>query len=674
MPNRLINESSPYLLQHANNPVDWFPYSEEAFEKARQENKPMLFSIGYSSCHWCHVMEKESFENEEIAHIMNENFICVKVDREERPDVDHFYMDAVQLLYGHGGWPLNCFTSSDGKPFWGGTYFKQDQWKEILKNVSSVFKGQYSEFIEQAAEVTDRIMKNSNVMPESGLHVLDDDYFQEIMYLLRQHLDTNMGGMSGAPKFPMPEVLQMLLRYYHAFKKDFALEHVVKTLHFMSRGGIFDQIGGGFARYSVDNKWKVPHFEKMLYDNALLVSLYCNAYRMTNDPYFKAVVVETLEFVKRELTSPEGLFYSSLDADSDGTEGFYYTWTREEFDEVLGAYSELIAEYYGLGSEGVWLHKRCVLFRPFQDEEFAKQHFLSTEELHSLLDHCKSLLMEERSKRVRPGLDDKVLLSWNALMIRAYADAYSTFGTTEYLGIALNAARFISSAFRNPGEGYFHTWKNGKARIAAFLDDYIFFAEACLSIYQITLDNTWLGEAESLVKYALSNFSDPESGLFFFSESKHHCIVRKTDIYDSVVPSSNSAMARLLFAMGTITGKNAYLELSQQMLGGMTGKLLSYPTSYANWVSLALEISRPFYVIAVVGEDAHEKIQEFGRQYLPFAMIAGSTMPGDLPYIRNRFVDGKTLIHLCNETACFAPVDSVDKAMDLLKIGFKLAE
>lgn len=674
MPNRLINESSPYLLQHANNPVDWYPYSEEAFEKAREENKPILFSIGYSACHWCHVMESESFENEEIAKMMNDHFVCVKVDREERPDVDHFYMDAVQLLYGHGGWPLNCFTSPDGKPFWGGTYFKPEQWKEILKNVSSLYKGQYNDFIEQASEVTDRILKNSNVTLDSEALTLDEDYFQEIMYLLRQHLDNTTGGMSGAPKFPMPEVLQMLLRYYSAFRKDFALEHVVKTLHFMAKGGIFDQISGGFARYSVDNQWKVPHFEKMLYDNALLVSLYCNAYRITHDPLFKDVVEETLDFIKQSMTSPEGLFYSSLDADSEGTEGFFYTWTREEFDEVLGTYSELMAEYYGMGTEGVWLHKRCVLYRPFDDDEFAQQHFLSTEELKALINHCKSLLVEQRNKRVKPGLDDKVLLSWNALMIRAYADAYSTFGNAEYLGIALNAARFISSALKNPGGGYFHTWKKGKARIAAFLDDYTFFAEACLSIYQITLDNTWLGEAESLVKFALSNFSDPESGLFFFSESRHHCIARKTEIYDSVVPSSNSAMARLLFAMGTITGKNAYLEVATQMMSGMTSKIINYPTSYANWVSLALEMSRPFYVIAVVGADAHEKIQEFGKHYLPFAMIAGSTVPGDLPYIRNRFVADKTLIHICNDSACFAPVDSVDKAMDLLKLGLKLAD
>jgi len=674
MPNRLINETSPYLLQHALNPVDWYPYGEEAFEQARTLNKPMLFSIGYSSCHWCHVMEKESFENEGIARLMNDLFICVKVDREERPDVDHFYMDAVQLLYGHGGWPLNCFTTPDGKPFWGGTYFKPEQWREILKNVASLYKSQNSDFLEQASEVTHRVLQNSYISSDGNEHNLDNEYFDEVMYMLRQHLDPVHGGMKGTPKFPMPGVLQLLLHYHHAFNNEAALEHVLKSLGNMAMGGIFDQVGGGFSRYSVDNKWRIPHFEKMLYDNALLVSMYCSAYRITQRDILKSVVEETLEFIKRELTSPEGLFYSSLDADSEGQEGYYYTWTREEFDETLGAYSGLIAEYYGLGSEGGWLHKRCILFRPYDDDDFAQQHFLSSEELQALVKHCKVLLRERRNKKIRPGLDDKVLMSWNALMIKAFADAYATFGNSEYLGIALNAARLIGSLLKNPEGGYFHTWKDGKARIPAFLDDYTFFADACVSIYQLTLDNTWLNMAESLVKYALTQFADPDSGLFYFSESRHRCIIRKTETYDSVVPSSNSSLARLLFAMGTMTGKQAYLDLSSHMLSFMTGKIINFPTSYANWASLALEKSRPFYVIAVVGEEAHEKIREFGMQYLPFALLAGSTVPGDLPYIRNRFVPGKTLIHICNENACFAPVDSVEKAMDLLKLGFKIAE
>ncbi len=674
MPNRLIHETSPYLLQHANNPVDWYPYGEEAFEKARAENKPMLFSIGYSSCHWCHVMEHESFENEAIAALMNEHFVCVKVDREERPDVDHFYMDAVQLLYGHGGWPLNCFALADGRPFWGGTYFKPDQWKDILKNVSGIFRNQPGDFTEQASEVTERLMQNNRVTSDGEELNLDRDYFEEIIYMLRQHLDTSFGGMNGAPKFPMPTVLQLLLRCHYAFHKDFLLEHVTRTLDFMAMGGIFDQVGGGFARYSVDNKWKVPHFEKMLYDNALLVSLYCDAYRITGDESHREVVEDVLTFVTRELTSPEGLFYSSLDADSQGEEGRYYTWTREEMEETLGSYTDLMVEYFGMGTEITGSQKECILYRPVKPENFARPHFLSAEEMRSLVKHCRALLLEKRNQRIRPGLDDKVLLSWNALMIKAFADAYSAFGNAEYLGSALNAARFILSAMQNPAGGYFHTWKNGKARIAGFLDDYVFFADACLSIYRITLDNTWLGEAESLVKYAIMHFGDPESGLFFFSEAKHKCIIRKTEIYDSVIPSSNSAFARLLHALGTITGKNAYLELSNQMLAGMREKILNYPTSYANWAILALEKSLPYYVIAVVGDDAHEKIRELGKYYLPFSLIAGSTTPGDLPYIKNRYASGRTLVHICNENACFAPVDSVDKAIELLKIGFSMTE
>ena len=674
MPNRLITETSPYLLQHANNPVDWYPYGDEAFEKAKAENKPMLFSIGYSSCHWCHVMERESFENESIAGLMNELFVCVKVDREERPDIDHFYMDAVQLLYGHGGWPLNCFTSPDGKPFWGGTYFKPDQWKEILKNVASLYKGQYNDFIDQANEVTERILRNNMVGEGESSRTIDENYFDELMYLLRQHLDWNNGGMSGAPKFPMPVVLQLLLEYYIAFGKEYALEHVINTLRKMAMGGIFDQLGGGFSRYSVDNHWRVPHFEKMLYDNALLVSLYCNAYKITRDEMLKEVVDITLAFVNRELTSPEGLFYSSLDADSDGEEGLYYAWSREELEPLLEAYSNLMLEYFGMGVERPGSQKKCVLYRPYQDDEFAQQHFLSAEELKSLVAHCKSMMMEFRAKRTHPHLDDKVLLSWNSLMIRAYTDAYATFGNAEYLGCALKAARYICSVFQNPEGGLYHTWKKGKAHIAAFLDDYALFADACISIYQATLDNSWLAEAETTVKYALTRFADPDSGLFFFSEEKHQCIVRKTETYDSVVPSSNSAFARLLHAIGTITGKNAYLELSRHMLSEMTDRIADFPTSYANWACTALEQTLPYYVIAVVGENAHEFIQEFGKQYLPFALLAGSAVPGDMPYIRNRYVPGKTLIHICNNNACFAPVESIEKALELLKLSHKMAE
>lgn len=674
MPNRLIHETSPYLLQHAHNPVDWYPYGDEAFTRAREENKPILFSIGYASCHWCHVMERESFENESIASLMNEMFVCVKVDREERPDVDHFYMDAVQLLYGHGGWPLNCFALPDGKPFWGGTYFKPNQWKDILKNVSNLYKTQYNDFIEQAIEVTDHILKNSYTVTGASERILDEAYFEEILYLLRQQFDVTNGGIAGAPKFPMPGILNLLLQYHYAFNKQDIYQHALLTLRNMATGGIYDQVGGGFARYSVDNKWKVPHFEKMLYDNALLVSLYCNAYRVTKDNFYREIVDGTLEFIEREMTSPEGLFYSSLDADSDGQEGLSYTWTQQEFDRVLGSYSKLMAEYFGLNKESAWEKGRTILTRNRSDASFAQNHYLSEEELKALVKHSRTLLMEERLGRTQPGLDDKVLLSWNSLMIRAYCDAYSTFGESRYLGIALNAARLLGSLLRNPDGGLYHTWKSGKARISAFLDDYVFYADACLAIYQLTLDNTWLGEAESLVKHVIVQFADPDSGLFYFSEDKHKCIVRKTETYDSVIPSSNSAFARLLHTLGVLTGKYAYVELCDQMLAGMTDKIVNYPTSYANWVSLALERSIPFYVIAIVGEEAHEKIQELGKHYIPFTLIAGSTMPGDMPYIRNRFISGKTQMHICNDSACFAPVDSVDKVIDMLRISSKLAE
>ncbi|NVO19048.1 MAG: thioredoxin domain-containing protein [Bacteroidetes bacterium] len=666
MANRLQFESSPYLLQHSKNPVDWYPYGDEAFELAKTQNKPLLISIGYSACHWCHVMEHESFEDEIIAATMNELFICVKVDREERPDVDHFYMDAVQLLYGHGGWPLNCFTLPDGRPFWGGTYFRPDQWKEILQNVSELYSTQYQEFEEQAVEVTSGIIRHSAIVADSGSRRLNDDFFTEFFYNQREQFDYEYGGFLGSPKFPMPMILQAFLHYNHMFGQKEDLDHVLFTLKKMEMGGIYDQVGGGFARYSVDNKWKVPHFEKMLYDNAQLVSLYCNAFKVTKEGFLKETVEDILEFVNRELTSPEGVFYSSLDADSDGEEGLFYTWTREEFDDVLGPYAELMGEYFGVGEEGTWEKGRNILLRTVENSSFAQNHFLSEEELSALLKACRLSLLEVRARRNRPSMDDKVLLSWNSLMIKAYLDAFITFGNDEYLSSAVNAVNFLLKELKNPDGGYFHTWKEGVARIPAFLDDYSFLGEALVSLYQLTMDDRWLYESELIIRHILLHFNDTESGMFYFSEESHHNIVRKVETYDSVIPSSNSSVARLLNSVGTLTGNVLYCEISQNMMEKMNLRMVQQPGASANWACVAMETGLSHHVIAVVGEEMKRFISELSRYFLPNTLMIGSEGPSDIPYVKGRFVPGTTLIHICTENACFAPVDSVAKALQLL--------
>jgi uncharacterized protein len=673
MANRLQFESSPYLIQHAQNPVDWYPYGDEAFAKARDENKPILFSIGYSACHWCHVMEHESFEDEAIAKVMNELFVCVKVDREERPDVDHFYMDAIQLLYGHGGWPLNCFALPDGRPYWGGTYFRPEQWLEILKNVSEIFRTRFKDFEEQALEVTDGIIQHSLIHPSGEIKALGEPFFTELFYYLSQQFDHRYGGMSGSPKFPLPMVLQSLLHYHHTFNKPEALDHVILTLRKMAMGGIYDQIGGGFARYSVDNHWKVPHFEKMLYDNAQLVSLYSNAYKICRYDFLKEIIEGTLTFVQQELTSPEGVFYSSLDADSEGEEGLFYTWTEQEFKEVLGQYGELIGEYFGIGFEGSWEQGKNILLRPADDQAFAQNHFLHEQELKSIVKASSASLLRERAKRIHPGMDDKILVSWNGLMIKAYIDAYSAFGNSEYLDSAIKAARFIVSEMKNPEGGLFHTWKNGKARIPAFLDDYSFLAESLVLLYQCTMDNSWLEEAEAIAEFIIKYFSDADSGMFYFSGENHHNIVRKVETHDSVIPSSNSSFARVLHALGTITGRNSYIQISLNMLEGMNYRILNYPQASANWAILAMEIGLSHHVIAVVGWDAENKVKEINRHFLPNSLIIGSKEPSDAPYFKGRYLEGETMIHICTEDACFAPVETVEKAIQLLGVHMGIA-
>jgi len=667
--NQLIHETSPYLLQHAHNPVDWLPYSSLAFEKAQQENKPLLISIGYSSCHWCHVMEHESFENEDIANIMNKYFICVKVDREERPDVDHVYMDAVHQIHGSGGWPLNCFVLPDGKPFWGGTYFKPDQWKQLLEQINVLFQTKYEDIVVQASEIAHGVMSQSLMITQDISEERITLDFESIFVILQQGFDSVQGGLKGSPKFPMPIVVQLLLQYSAYSGNHTGLSLAELTLKKMACGGIYDQVGGGFSRYSTDSEWKVPHFEKMLYDNAQLISLYADAYRFTQKQFYKDIVDQSISFVVRELMSAEGVFYSALDADSEGEEGLYYTWTKDQFDQALGHYSELAGEYYGINERGLWEQNRNILLRPESDDLFSQQHYLSANELASLTEYCRSQLLKARSARTRPGLDDKMLVSWNALFISALVDAYVVLNRSEYLDRAAQAGTFIINNLKRKDNGLYHTWKNGKSQIDAFLDDYACTIEAFIKLYEATANTIWLTEATELAQYVVENFYDSNSGFFWYSElNDQNVFARKIEIYDGVIASGNSVMAKVLNTLGVFLHHAEFVDKSNQMLASMAGRIGRYPAGYAKWASLVYALSKKQFVVIVIGDNAMEMLPKLLYYKTPGMLIFGSKIKSKLPYFENRWVEGKTMIYICQDTYCMAPVETINEALDMINI------
>ena len=492
--NELIKESSPYLLQHAHNPVNWYPWGEKALEKAVRENKPIIVSIGYAACHWCHVMEHESFEDEEIATYMNDHFICIKVDREERPDIDQVYMNAVQLITGQGGWPLNCITLPDGRPVYGGTYFNKKQWLHLLKQLDAFINQEAEKANEQAITLTKGINSTEYIQLNNNKtqHSISD--LEDIFNHWQPNIDFINGGSKGAPKFPLPIGIQFLLDYHCLTKSEEALKAFTTTLDKMANGGIYDHIGGGFARYSTDAIWKVPHFEKMLYDNAQLVSLYANAYQFTKNEHYKTIIIETLEFIEREMTSNEGGFYASLDADSEGVEGKFYVWDKVELDQLLGLDAILIQEYYNVTSAGNW-EGANILYTTTNDPEFAANHNISTQTLHAKLMHAKKKLLQIRDKRIRPALDDKILTSWNALMLKGYVNAYNVLGDEKYLATALKNADFIINNCMDQDGKLNRNFKNGQSTINGFLDDYAFTIGAFIDLYQSTFDKKWRNKA-----------------------------------------------------------------------------------------------------------------------------------------------------------------------------------
>lgn len=669
MKNALINETSPYLLQHAHNPVNWYPWGEEALEKAAREDKLIIVSIGYSSCHWCHVMEHESFEDNEVAELMNEHFVSIKVDREERPDIDHIYMTAVQMLNQQGGWPLNCIAMPDGKPIFGGTYFRKEQWMEVLRQVHTYYLENTEKTLKYAADLADGIRQNSLFQVEVVEGTPGHEVIHEAVDRWSGKFDSMQGGQQGAPKFPMPVTLEFLMHYGYQYGNKKVLEHVELTLASMARGGIYDQVGGGFARYSVDPIWKVPHFEKMLYDNAQLIKLYSRAYQLFGKDSYADVVRQSISFLEREMLSSEGAFYSALDADSEGEEGKYYVWNKEELEDLLKGDKDLFSEYYNVNATGLWEHGRYILYRTSDPETFAKERGLSLPFFKKKIQEWNQILLSARSKRVAPGLDDKSLSSWASLTISGLTHAYQALGDAHYLELALTSARLIREKLWTAEGMLYRNYKNGHRSIQAFHIDYAIYLEACLDLYSASLDQAWLELSSDLAGAIMNQFFDRDSDMFLYNgKDSKVLIANNVETQDNVIPSSNSVMAHNLYRLGHILLNREYLELSASIMNQMQGRFAQYPMAYSNWGRLMLMHLNPFYELIVTGPSASSVHKNLSRDYLPHAILAGSEADSELPLFKNRFEDKDTRIFVCRDNVCQLPVMDPEEARKLYQI------
>jgi uncharacterized protein len=682
--NRLAGESSPYLLQHRTNPVDWYPWGPEALERAKQEQKPIFLSIGYSACHWCHVMEHESFENDAIARLMNENFVCIKVDREERPDLDHIYMNAVQLLTGRGGWPMSVFLTPDLQPFYGGTYWPPTSrmgmpgFDQVLLAVANAWQERREQAIQQAAELTEHISRLAELPTGGGELSLQS--IDAAGTALERSFDFRNGGFGGAPKFPHPMDLQVLLRLWKRHRQTGLLDMVTATLNKMAGGGIYDHLGGGFHRYSVDERWLVPHFEKMLYDNALLTTAYVEGFLASGNAEYGRVARETCDYVLRDLTDPAGGFYSTEDADSEGEEGKFYVWTPKEIEAVLGSAAEIFSYVYDVTEPGNF-EGHNILNLPKPIETCAKIKHRDLAELRAELAVGRTKLLNVRDARVRPGRDDKVLVAWNGLMIDALARAAGALNEPRYLAAAVKAADFILRDMRRDDGRLLHTWRAGTAKYDAYLDDYAAIANALVSLYEATFDERCIDEAVRLVEIMLKHFVDASGGGFFYTADDHEqLIARHKDIQDSSVPSGNALAATVLVRLGKLTGRTQYLEAAEKTFRMAAGLLERAPTA-AGQMLLALDMFLgPTAEIVLLGDpessDGAAVLSELRTRFIPNKVVALRS-PCITPSDAHRaaldpLFEGKAplanepTLMVCENFACQAPV--IGREQIILKI------
>ncbi len=666
MSNQLANESSPYLRQHAENPVDWYPWGEEAFRKARAEDKPVFLSIGYSACHWCHVMAHESFEDPQLASILNEGFVSIKVDREERPDLDQIYMTAVQAMTGQGGWPMSVFLTPDGEPFYGGTYFPpiprggMPSFTELLRAVAEAWQSRRDQLLASGQQFVDLIAQQQGTEQEAHEESLKPESPEAAVRELRRSYDQQHAGWGGGPKFPQAMVLEFLLRHHYRVREPLALQMVTETLEAMARGGIYDQVGGGFHRYSVDGRWLVPHFEKMLYDNAQLARVYLHGWQVTGSTLFRAVCEETLDFVLRVMTDPAGGFYSALDADSEGEEGKYYLWTAGEIRDVLGDEAPAFMEAYGVTEDGNFEGKNIL-------------NFSGTAEERESLAQARRKLLEARERRVHPGKDDKVLTSWNGLMLAAFAEAGRVLGRKDYLVVAKGNAEFLLRALRTPEGRLLHSWREGAAKVNGYLSDHTHLIEGLVELYQADFDPRWYIAAKKLTDVVLGHFGAP-SGFYDTSDDHESLVVRPREVQDNAVPSGNGMAATVLLRLAGLAVQSRYMESAQKSLAQMESLLARYPLALGQWL-IALEhiLSNP-REIAIVGDpeagDTRALLEACTAGYHPERTIALGK-PDETGVVEllegRRTIDGRTTAYVCVNYTCLSPVTEASELEILLQ-------
>jgi uncharacterized protein YyaL (SSP411 family) len=678
MANRLAGESSPYLLQHKDNPVDWYPWGDEALARARAEDKPILLSIGYSACHWCHVMEHESFENPEIARQMNETFVNIKVDREERPDLDAIYMQVTQAMTGSGGWPMTVFLTPEQVPFYAGTYFPPEDrhghpgFPRVLQHVARAYHEKPDSVQKTISQVKELLAGGSDALARPGQ--LEPSQLEHAFRMLQQAYDPVHGGFGGAPKFPPSMTLELLLRYHRRSGDLEALEIAEHTLVQMARGGMYDQIGGGFHRYSVDERWLVPHFEKMLYDNALLARVYVQAYQLTRERFYRRIAEEILDYVLREMTSPEGAFYSTQDADSEGVEGKFFAWTVDELSEALGPEDgRIAAAYWGAIPHGNWEHTN-VLNLPREPEEVAGVLAITVDELRAAVERIRPALFALRERRVKPGRDEKVLTSWNGLMLRAFAEAANALGEPRFREAAVRNAEFVLSTLRVENR-LRHTYKDGRARVNGFLEDYAYYADGLIALYEATFDRRWLDEAKALADQMVDLFADEAGGGFFDTSRDHEALIsRPKDLYDSATPAANSVAADALLRLALLTGEHSYERIARRSVEGISSVAARAPQAFGRWLCAVDFVLGSPVEIAVVGDPADPRTERLlaaiWARFMPNKVVAlrRPGEPAGITLLEEReMVGGAPTAYVCRNYTCQAPTTDPEELVRQLQ-------
>lgn len=663
--NELQKETSPYLLQHAKNPVHWKAWNDETLAKAQNENKLIIISIGYSACHWCHVMEHESFENIEVANVMNNNFINIKIDREERPDIDAVYMKAVQLMTGRGGWPMNVVALPDGRPVWGGTYFKKNDWINSLEKLQELYIEKPDLLVEYADKLTEGISSISLIPLNENNSVFGNEEFENLIKKWKKSFDWEFGGMARAPKFMMPNNYEFLLRLGVKQKSQELLDFVNLTLTKMAYGGIFDVVDGGFSRYSVDMKWHIPHFEKMGYDNGQMVVLYCNAYKVFGNDLFKEIVFKTLNFIEKEWLSSYGSFYSAFDADSLNEEnkleeGAFYSWKKTELQEIISDDFELFSKVFNINEFGFWENENYVLIQNNSLEEIANENMITTELLKSKKSNWEKKLYDYREQRKKPLLDDKCLTSWNAIILKGFAEAYKTFGEENYKCIAINNGEFIVKNCWSEDGFLFRNFKNGKSSITGYLEDYAHVIDAFISLYEITLDEKWLFYSKQLTHYCFDYFYNEKQQFFSFKHKNDSQLISEHfEIEDNVIPSANAVMARNLKKLSVYYENNYFETIAKKMLQNIL-PIIDYASAFSNWLQLYLDFDEQHKELAICGKESDYFVEKINKKYLPNITIAATEKDSMLPFLRNRTHNDKTYFYLCENKSCSAPTESFE--------------